>query len=70
MFSFGLSSVISKVSVADSDHVFVYWKRYFRTGIIITVILITKRLSGLDLLFQILMFYYWDIMGLFSFSFS
>ena len=26
MFSFGLSSVISKIFVADFEHVFVYWK--------------------------------------------
>ena len=25
MFSFGLSSVISKVFVADFEHMFVYW---------------------------------------------
>ena len=28
MFSFGLPSVISKVFVADFEHVFVCWKRY------------------------------------------
>ena len=28
MFSFGLSSVISQVSIADFAHVFVCWERY------------------------------------------
>ena len=28
MFSFGLSSVTAKVSVANSGYVFDYWKRY------------------------------------------
>ena len=28
MFSFGLSSVISKIYVADFEHVFVCWKKY------------------------------------------
>ena len=40
MFSFGLSSVISKVFVADFEHVFVYWERYR-----IIVVLILKDLS-------------------------
>ena len=31
MFSCELSSVISNVSVADFDHVFVCWERYFWT---------------------------------------
>ena len=39
MFSFGLSSVVSKVFVADFEHVFVYWKRYSTKTI---VVLITK----------------------------
>ena len=34
MFSFGLSSVIFKVSVADFEHVFVCWERY-RTTIVV-----------------------------------
>ena len=42
MFSFGLYSVISKVFVADFEHVFVYWKRY-RTKT--TVVLILKYLA-------------------------
>ena len=28
MFSFRLSSVISKVSIADFEHVFAFWERY------------------------------------------
>ena len=39
MFSFGLLSVVSKVFVADFEHVFVYWKRYSTKTI---VVLITK----------------------------
>ena len=42
MFSFGLYSVISKVFVADFEHVLVYWKRY-RTKT--TVVLILKYLA-------------------------
>ena len=38
MFSFGLSSVIFKVFVADFEHVFVCWKRY-RTKTIVVLIL-------------------------------
>ena len=38
MFSFGLSSVISKVFVADFEHVIVYWKIY-STKTIATLIL-------------------------------
>ena len=38
MFSFGLSSVISKVCVADFEHVFVCWKK-FRTKSIVVLIL-------------------------------
>ena len=38
MFSFRLSSVISKVFVADFEHVFVCWKRY-RTKTIVVLIL-------------------------------
>ena len=38
MFSSGLSSVISKVLVADFEHVFVYWKRY-RIAVIVLLIL-------------------------------
>ena len=38
MFSFGLSSVMSEVFVADSEHVFVWWKRY-RTKTIVVLIL-------------------------------
>ena len=30
MLSFGLPSVISKVSVAAIEHLFVSWERYFR----------------------------------------
>ena len=44
MFSFGLSSVISKVSVADVRHVLLCWERYFRIRII-AVVLILKYLS-------------------------
>ena len=38
MFSFGLYSVISKVFVADFEHVFVYRKRY-RTKTIVALLL-------------------------------
>ena len=38
MFSFGLSSVISKVLVADFEDVFVCWKRY-RIAVIVLLIL-------------------------------
>ena len=35
MFSFGLSSVISKVFVADFEYVFFCWKRYSTKTIVI-----------------------------------
>ena len=38
MFSFGLLSVISKVFVADFEHVYVCWKRY-STKVVIVLIL-------------------------------
>ena len=38
MFSFELSSVISKVFVADFEHVFVYWGRYRTTIAVLQVI--------------------------------
>ena len=38
MFSFGLSSVISKVFVADFEHVFVCWKRYSTKTIVILIL--------------------------------
>ena len=42
MFPFGLSPVISKVFVADFEHVFVYWKKYSTNTI---VALIPKYLA-------------------------
>ena len=42
MFSFGLSSVISKVFVANFQHMFVCWKRYRTKSI---VVLIPKYLA-------------------------
>ena len=42
IFSFVLSSVISLVSVTDSEHVFVCWERYFRIRMTIVVFLILK----------------------------
>ena len=38
MFSFGLSSVISKVFVADFEHVFVCWKRYRAKAIVVLIL--------------------------------
>ena len=38
MFSFGLSSVISKVFVADFEHVFVCWKRYSTKTIVVLIL--------------------------------
>ena len=38
MFSFGLSSVMSKVFVADFKHVFVWWKRYSTKTIAILIL--------------------------------
>ena len=38
MFSFGLSSVISKVFVADFEHVFFCWKRYSTKTIVILIL--------------------------------
>ena len=35
IFSFGLSSVISKVFVVDFEHVFVCWKRYRTKPIVV-----------------------------------
>ena len=37
MFSFGLSSVISKVFVADFEHVFFCWKRHSTKTIVILI---------------------------------
>ena len=42
MRSFGLSSVISKVFVADFEHMFICWKRYSTKT---TVVLILKYLT-------------------------
>ena len=42
MFSFGLSSVISKVWVADFEHIFVCWESY---RITIIVVLVLKYLA-------------------------
>ena len=38
MFSFGLSSFISKVFVADFEHVLVCWKRYSTKTIVILIL--------------------------------
>ena len=38
MFSFGLSSVISKVFVADFEHVIVCWERYSTKTIVILIL--------------------------------
>ena len=38
MFSFGLSSVISKVFVADCEHVFFCWKRYSTKTIVVLIL--------------------------------
>ena len=38
MFSFGLSSVISKVFVADFEHVFFCWKRYSTKTIVVLIL--------------------------------
>ena len=38
MFSFGLSSLISKVFVADFEHVFVCWKRYSTKTIVVLIL--------------------------------
>ena len=38
MFSFGLSSVISQVFVADFEHVFFCWKRYSRKTIVVLIL--------------------------------
>ena len=38
MFSFGLSSFISKVFVVDFEHVFVCWKRYSTKTIVILIL--------------------------------
>ena len=35
MFSFGLSSVIFRISVADFEHVFVCWERYRITIVVL-----------------------------------
>ena len=42
MFSFGLSSVTTEVSVTDFEHVFFCWEKY---GITIVVVLILKYLT-------------------------
>ena len=42
MFSFGLSSVTTEVSVTDFEHVFFCWEKY---GITIAVVLILKYLT-------------------------
>ena len=38
MFSFGLSSVISKVFVADFEHVFFCWKRHSTKAILVLIL--------------------------------
>ena len=38
MFSFRLSSVISKNFVADFEHVFVCWKRYIKKTIVVLIL--------------------------------
>ena len=38
MFSFGSSSVFSKVFVADFEHVFVCWKRYGTKTIVVLIL--------------------------------
>ena len=38
MFPFGLSPVISKVFVADFEHVFVCWKRYSTKTIVVLIL--------------------------------
>ena len=38
MFSFGLSSVISKVFVADFEHVFFCWKRHSTKTIVVLIL--------------------------------
>ena len=46
MFTFGLPSVISKASVADSEHVFVCWGRYFRirrTAVVLILKYVTQQ---------------------------
>ena len=46
MFPFGLSSVISKVFVADFEHVFVCWKRYrTKTIVVLMIKYLTQRTS-------------------------
>ena len=37
-FSVGLSSIISKVSVADFEHVFVCWERYRRNIVVLRIL--------------------------------
>ena len=38
MFSFGLLSIVSKVFVADFEHVFVCWKRYSTKTIVVLIL--------------------------------
>ena len=45
LFSFGLSSATSKISVTAFEHVFVSWEKYFRIRITIAVVLIRKYLT-------------------------
>ena len=39
LFSFGLSSAISKISVTAFEHVFVSWEKYFRIRVTIAVVI-------------------------------
>ena len=45
MFSFRSSSVVSKVSVADFEHLFFCWEKYFKIRKTIVVALILKELT-------------------------
>ena len=38
IFSFGLSAVISKVTVADFEHVFVCWAMYTKTTVVLRIL--------------------------------
>ena len=38
MFSFGLSSVISKIFIADFEHVFFSWERYSTKTIVVLIL--------------------------------
>ena len=45
LFSFGSTSVISKVSVAGFEHVFVYLERYFRIKTTLDIVLILETFT-------------------------